>query len=120
MTQAPEAPQPPAGPPAEKPGKGMALAGMILGIIAVALFCIWYIGLPCAVVGLILSILARNKAKVTGVGAGMAKTGLILCIIALALNIIGAIFLAALVTAMITGAKEASELSMLIIPTLLA
>jgi len=116
MTQAPQAPQ---GAAAEKPGKGLAIAGLVLGIVALPLFCIWYIALPCAIVGLILSILARKKAKVTGVGAGMAKTGMILCIIALALDVLGAIVGAAIMAAF-WGAKEAAESSMLIIPTLLA
>lgn len=117
MTQAPQAPE---GAPAEKKGNGLAIAGMVLGIVAIALFCIWYIGLPCAVVGLILSVLGLKKAKATGAGTGMAKAGLILCIIALALDIIGAIFLAAAVTALVTGAKQAAESSMVILPMLVA
>lgn len=90
MTEVPQPPpQPtPTGPPGEQKGNAIALAGMILGIIALALFCIWYVSLPCAIIGLILSILGKKKAEETGVGAGKAKAGVILCVIALALAVV--------------------------------
>jgi len=96
-TPAQQAPAPAAAPVAGGPkqGNGIAVAGMILGIVACALFCIPYIALPCAIVGLILSIQGKKKSLVTGTGAGMAKTGLILSIIALALAVLFAILLLA-------------------------
>lgn len=79
---------PPAGGPPQKPGNGMAIAGMVLGIVSLVIFCLWYISLPCAIVGLILSVVAKKKAKETGAGGGMATAGLVLCIIALGLAIV--------------------------------
>jgi hypothetical protein len=68
-----------------------ATAGMVLGIVAVALSCVWWLALPCAIVGLVLSILGRKKARVIGVGSGRATAGLVLCIVALALDVVAAI-----------------------------
>ena len=88
MTQAPPvAPMQPA-PGAPKQGNGMAVAGMVLGIVACALFCVWYLSIPSAIVGLILSVLGGKRAKETGTGAGMAKAGMILSIIAIAAAIL--------------------------------
>ena len=81
-------------PPARPPTNGMAIAGMVLGIVAIVLFCVWYIGLPCAVVGLVLSALGLRRAKESGTGKGMATAGLVLCVIALGIDVLG-IFLAA-------------------------
>jgi uncharacterized membrane protein len=83
MTQVPQMQ-----PAAPKQGNGLAVAGMILGIIALALFCIWWLSIPSAIVGLILSILGSKKARETGVGAGMAKAGTIMSIIAIGLAIL--------------------------------
>ena len=67
----------------------MAVASMVLGIIALVLFCVWYVSIPVAIVGLILGVIASGKAKRgEGGGAGMAKAGIICTIIALALDII--------------------------------
>ncbi len=71
-----------------KQGNGLAVAGMVLGIISLALFCIWYVSFPCAVTGLILSIVGLGKSKQTGAGGGMAKAGLVLSLIALSLAMI--------------------------------
>lgn len=97
--QAPQAPQPAPAPgvPAQRQGNGLAVAGMVLGIIALALFCAWYIAIPCAIVGLILSALGLKKSAVTGTGRGMAITGLVLSIIAVGLAIILAVTVGAMV-----------------------
>ena len=69
--------------------QGMAIASMVLGIVSVVLLCVPYIGIPAAIVGLILGIMARKKvAAGQAAGKGMATTGMILSIIALALIII--------------------------------
>jgi Na+/H+-dicarboxylate symporter len=65
---------------------------MVLGIISLALFCVWYVSIPVAIVGLILGVIASGKVKRgEGGGAGMAKAGIICTIIALALAILIAI-----------------------------
>ena len=92
-----ETPQPPAeaapAPPAEAPqSNGMATAGMILGIVALALMWMWclpFIPIIIGVVGLILSILGMKKAKqLNGAGAGKAKVGLICSILGIAVPVV--------------------------------
>lgn len=70
------------------PGKGLGIAGMVCGIVSLVLFCIWYISIPCAIVGAILSALAKNKASEVGMDNGMAKAGIVCSWIALGLAIL--------------------------------
>ena len=64
-------------PPAPVPGKGMGVAGMVLGIISIVMGLAWYISGPCAVVGLILSIVSTVKAKKAGGKNGCAVAGIV-------------------------------------------
>jgi hypothetical protein len=60
---------------------GMAVAAMVLGICAVIfVFVLWFIGIILAIVGLVLSIMARKQSP-----SGMATAGLVLNIVALAI-----------------------------------
>lgn len=70
------------------PGKGMGIAGMILGIISLALFCIWYLAIPCAIVGAILGGVALKKAKEAGMKNGMATAGLACSLVALGITLL--------------------------------
>lgn len=81
------------------PGKGMGIAGMVLGIIGLVLMCFWYIGIPCAIVGVILSGLASSKAKKVGAKNGMATAGIVCSCIALGFNLLWIIGLGALIGA---------------------
>ena len=63
--------------------KGLSIAAMVLGIVSLALFCIWYISIPCAILAIIFGIVGRKKG-----GKGMATAGLILGIIAIAILIL--------------------------------
>ena len=63
--------------------KGFAIASLVLGIVAIVGGCFWYLAIPCAIVGLILGVMA-NKVKKTG----MATAGIVLSIIALALLVL--------------------------------
>jgi uncharacterized protein DUF4190 len=65
------------------PGRGQAIAGMILGIIGLCLF--WYpvFGLPLGIIGLILSIVGRKSTT----GRGMATAGIVLSTITLVLTV---------------------------------
>jgi hypothetical protein len=92
MTQAPQPydtsgqPAPPGPPPpGPKEGNGLAIAGFVLSLISLVLFCLWFIALPCAIIGLILSAMGRGKAKQTGAGGGLATAGLVLACITLAI-----------------------------------
>lgn len=68
-----------------KDGRGMGIAGMVLGIISVVLF---FLGLPLilAIVGLILSIIAVVRASRARAGKGFGIAGIILNILGLILN----------------------------------
>lgn len=88
------------------PGKGMAVASLVLGIVSLVMFCIWYITLPCGIVGLILGIVAMNKAKAVGMKNGMAVAGLVCSCIALGLMIM--IYVLALI-----GLAELAALGMM-------
>lgn len=71
--------------------KGLAIASMVLGIVAIVLFCIPYVCIPAGIVAIILGgvSLATKKG-----GKGMAIAGLVCAIIGIAvyviLSIIGA------------------------------
>lgn len=80
-------------------GKGMAIASMVLGIISIPTICFWIVGLPCAIVGLILGILYNKKNE----HSPMATAGIVCSIITIALlvlililYIVGAVSLSAL------------------------
>lgn len=65
-------------------GKGMAIASMVLGIISIPAICFWIVGLPCAIVGLILGILYNKKNE----HSPMATAGIVCSIIAIALLVL--------------------------------
>lgn len=69
--------------PAAVPGKGLAITSMVLGIISLALFCFWYLAIPCAIVGLILGAVAINKSRITGIKNNMAIAGVACSCVAL-------------------------------------
>jgi len=104
MTQAPQT-----APPAVNPGKGLGIAGMVLGIVAVVLLCMWYVAIPCAVVGLIISILAKGKSKAAGAPTGMATAGMVLSIIALVLDVIVGLLLWTFIAGMFGFASKIAE-----------
>ena len=74
----------------------MATASLVLGIIALVPFIPFPIAPLSAIVGLVLGVLARKKARDMGAPTGMATAGMVLSIIALALSIIFWAFCAAL------------------------
>jgi hypothetical protein len=88
------APQPYAPAPmrtAPQQGNGMAVAGMVLGIVSLVLICIWFLSPICAIVGLCLSVVGKKRAEETNTGKGMAIAGIVLSCVTLALLIIGLI-----------------------------
>lgn len=67
----------------ENQSKGLAIASLVLGIIAVVFnFCFAYAGIVFAIIGLILGIIAVVKKQ-----GGMAVAGVVLSVIALILTI---------------------------------
>jgi len=69
-------------------GNGMAVAGMVLGIISIVTVCLWPISVICAIVGLCLSAAGKSRSNTTNTGSGMAVTGIVLSCIALALVVL--------------------------------
>jgi Domain of unknown function (DUF4190) len=68
---------------------GMSVASMVLGIISLVLFCVWYISLPCGIIGLVLGLVAKGKIQRGEAGGGsMAQTGVVCSIIALGLAVL--------------------------------
>lgn len=80
--------------PASVPGKGLGIAGMVLGIVSLVFFCIWYISLPCGITGIILSAVSKSKAKPYGAKSGLATAGIVCSAIALGLMILFIILVA--------------------------
>ena len=70
------------------PGKGMSLTAMVLGIISLVFCCVWYISIPCAIVGLILGCIGNSKAKEVGMKSGMAVAGIVCSAIAIGLTLL--------------------------------
>lgn len=103
--------QPPA---ASNPGKGLGIAGMVLGIISLVCntvcSCLYgsVLGFPLSIVGLILSIIAKKKSKAAGCSNGMATAGLVMnlisvIIVALAILAIVVYIAFVVVAALMTG-----------------
>ena len=72
-----------------KNGKGAAIAGLVLGIVAIVFG--WFLGglvwtaiiaLPLAIVGLVLSVKGGKQLKAAGQPSGIATAGLVIGIIA--------------------------------------
>ncbi len=82
--------QPPVGyAPPPRGGAGMAIASMVLGIVSLVLFCIWWLAIPCAILAVILGIVARGKAnRGEAEGRGMATAGIICGAIAILLAVL--------------------------------
>lgn len=67
------------------PGKGAAIASMVLGICSLVLP---FLGVITAIIGLILGIVGASRQKSTGASAGMAVAGIVCSVVALAVSII--------------------------------
>lgn len=79
----PGAPPPPAyhGYAQPRTGNGRAIAGMVLGILAIVLCWLTFFDAVFVVLGLIFSLLALGDSKRTGRNRGMAVTGIICSIV---------------------------------------
>ena len=61
--QAPQQPMPQVQPSTSVPGKGLGIASMVLGIVSLVFFCVLYLAIPCAIVGIILGIVQEIRLK---------------------------------------------------------
>jgi hypothetical protein len=64
--------------PPQQQGNGLAVAGMVLGILALVLFFFWPLAILLGLLGIIFGALGISKAgKIGGKGKGMAIAGLV-------------------------------------------
>lgn len=87
---------------AEHPKRALCIVTLVLGICSLVLCWAWYLGLPCAIVGMILG----KKALEAGED-GMAKAGRIMSIVGL---ILGCIFFVIFVIGIIIAASAAASI----------
>lgn len=73
--------------------EGLAIAGMVLGILALVSVCFWFFAIPCAVVGLVLSAVGMKSTQ-----RQMAIAGLVCSMAAVALTLVLPMILVALAT----------------------
>ena len=97
----------------EKQGIGLAVAGLILGIVACVFAFIPVLGAPIAIllvlIGIPMSAIGLNAStKAAGTGKGIAIAGLVLQIAAIAIMVIWTVIIAQGIS---EGVKEVSELN---------
>ncbi len=73
--------------PPEQPGNGLAVAGLVCGIIGLVLCWVPVLGWILALLGIIFGAIGNSKAKNGAKGKGMALAGLILGVIGLVLGV---------------------------------
>lgn len=87
-------PYPPPPPPygasslEQRPGNGLAVAALVLGIVSLVLFCVWYVSLPCSILAIIFGKIGRGRAREGASGGGMATAGMVCGVIALCIAIL--------------------------------
>jgi hypothetical protein len=81
---------PMAGPPQ---GNGMAVAGLVLGILALVLFFLTWPSWILAVLGIIFGALGISKGNKVGKGKGMAIAGLVCAVLGLLISIVWTMFI---------------------------
>ena len=67
--------------PPPKTGNGKAIAGLVLGILAIVFCWTSILDIVPVVLGLVFGILGLSEAKRTGSGRGMAMTGVVLAVV---------------------------------------
>ncbi len=82
--------------------KGLCIASMILGIVALVLFCIWYISIPCGILAIIFGALG-----VKTMDKGMAVAGIVTGAIGLVISI--CIIMAIFIFGVAIGLTDAIE-----------
>ncbi|MFZ2539759.1 MAG: hypothetical protein WAX04_12810 [Oscillospiraceae bacterium] len=85
--------------PAPVDKKGSAIAGFVLGIVSLLVCLVPLFGVPCTIVGIVMSAKGMKSTKKT-----LAIIGLVFCIIGLIVTIISAVMGA------IAGAKIAQQI----------
>jgi len=66
----------------------MSIASLVLGICTLTISWAYGVGILSAVVGLILGITGKKKAREVGAPTGMATAGIVMCAIGIALSLL--------------------------------
>jgi hypothetical protein len=67
---------------------------LVLGIVSIVGFILWFIAVPAAFAGLVLSIIGVVRARAVGKGMGMGVAGIVLCAVGLlVMTPLGVVFL---------------------------
>lgn len=69
--------------PPQKNRKGLCIAALVLGIVALVFCCVWFISIPCGILAVIFGILGIKTPD-----KGMAIAGLVTGSIGLAISIV--------------------------------
>lgn len=86
----------------KKTVNGFCIAALVLGIVAIVLWCMWMVSIPCSILALIFGILGVKKP-----GKGMAIAGIITGSIALAIWVF--VFCGAFMHGFIEGVSSSSN-----------
>ena len=71
------------------PVSGLAVSSMVLGIVGLALFCIWWLAIPCDAIALVLGSVAIGETKRgRKSGHGMAIAGIVCAIVSIAIYVV--------------------------------
>lgn len=65
-----------------KDKKGFSIAALVLGIVAIALTCIWYISIPCGILAIVFGVIGLKSSR-----RGMSISGIITGIIGMIISI---------------------------------
>ena len=94
----------------QNPGKGMSVAGLVLGIVSIVLAWFYMINiaaLVCGIVGIILAVKGKKAAVAAGAPTGLGTAGLVLSIIG---TVIAGIGFFACTVCICTAANAANNL----------
>lgn len=64
---------------------GLAVASFVCGLVALVIFCLWFVSVPLALLAIVFGAIAHNSGKA---GRGFAVAGIVLGIIAVALLVV--------------------------------
>ena len=68
--------------------KGLSIASLVLGIVSLVLFCLWYVSIPCGILGIVFGLIGKNRA-----GKNMAIAGFVTGLVAVSLWVVSAFFI---------------------------
>ncbi len=65
-----------------KDKKGFSIAALVLGIVAIALTCIWYMSLPCGILAIVFGVIGLKSSR-----RGMSISGIVTGIIGMIISV---------------------------------